>query len=65
MPSGNSNTGWNRPNMPGSINDAENSSLEALVAPALGSHSEALFALAREFGRGGVLAEIRAILARL
>jgi 2-methylcitrate dehydratase PrpD len=38
---------------------------EALVAPALGSHSEALFALAREFGRGGVLAEIRAILARL
>src|ERR1700730_8004209 len=38
---------------------------EALVAPTLGSRSEALFALAREFGRGGVLAEIRAILARL
>jgi 2-methylcitrate dehydratase PrpD len=38
---------------------------EALVTPTLGSHSEALFALVREFGRGGVLGEMRAILARL
>jgi 2-methylcitrate dehydratase PrpD len=38
---------------------------EALVAPRLGSHTEALFGLVREFGRGGVLGEMRAILARL
>jgi 2-methylcitrate dehydratase PrpD len=38
---------------------------EALVTPRLGSRSEALFALAREFGHGGVLGEMRAILARL
>jgi 2-methylcitrate dehydratase PrpD len=38
---------------------------EALVAPTLGSHSEVLFALVPEFGRGGVLGEMRAILARL
>jgi hypothetical protein len=31
----------------------------------LGARGEALFGLAREFGRGGVLGEMRAILARL
>jgi len=35
---------------------------EALVAPTLGPHSEALFALVREFGRGGALGEMRAML---
>jgi 2-methylcitrate dehydratase PrpD len=38
---------------------------EALVAPRLGARSEPLFGLLREFGRGDVLAEIRAMLARL
>ena len=38
---------------------------EALVSPRLGSRSEALFGLVREFGRGGALGEIRAMLARL
>ena len=38
---------------------------DALVAPRLGARGEALFGLVREFGRGGVLEEIRAILARL
>jgi 2-methylcitrate dehydratase PrpD len=38
---------------------------DALVAPRLGARSEALFNLVREFGRGDVLAEIRAMLARL
>ena len=38
---------------------------EALVAPRLGLRSGTLFGLVREFGRGGVLGEIRAILARL
>jgi 2-methylcitrate dehydratase PrpD len=37
----------------------------ALVSPRLGSRSNALFALVREFGSGGVLDEIRAMLARL
>jgi 2-methylcitrate dehydratase PrpD len=37
----------------------------ALVAPRLGARAESLFGLVREFGRGGALAEIRAILARL
>ena len=37
----------------------------ALAAPRLGRRSESLFGLAREFGRGGVLGEMRAILARL
>jgi 2-methylcitrate dehydratase PrpD len=37
----------------------------ALTAPYLGQRSEELFALARGFGRGGVLPEMRAILARL
>jgi hypothetical protein len=38
---------------------------DALVTPVLGHRGEALFGLAREFGRGGVLSEMRAILARL
>ena len=38
---------------------------EALLSPRLGSRSEALFALVREFGRGGALGEMRAMLARL
>ena len=38
---------------------------DALVAPVLGARSEALFGLVREFGSGGALDEIRAILARL
>ena len=37
----------------------------ALAAPYLGQRSEALFGLAREFGRGGILPEMRAILGRL
>ena len=37
----------------------------ALTAPCLGQRSEAMFGLVREFGRGGVLPEMRAILARL
>ena len=38
---------------------------DALVSPLLGTRTDGLFALIREFGRGDVLAEIRAILARL
>jgi 2-methylcitrate dehydratase PrpD len=38
---------------------------DALVAPRLGARSDTLFGLLREFGRGDVLAEIRAMLARL
>jgi 2-methylcitrate dehydratase PrpD len=38
---------------------------DALVAPRLGARTDALFGLLREFGRGDVLAEIRAMLARL
>jgi 2-methylcitrate dehydratase PrpD len=38
---------------------------EALVSPRLGLRSGALFGLVRGFGRGDVLGEIRAILARL
>ena len=38
---------------------------EALVSPRLGTRSDALFALVREFGRGDVFGEIRAILTRL
>jgi 2-methylcitrate dehydratase PrpD len=38
---------------------------EALVSPVLGSRGEALFGLVREFGRGGGLGEMRAMLARL
>ena len=38
---------------------------DALVAPRLGARADALFGLLREFGRGDVLAEIRAMLARL
>jgi 2-methylcitrate dehydratase PrpD len=38
---------------------------DALVAPRLGSRTDALFGLLREFGRGDVLAEMRAMLARL
>jgi 2-methylcitrate dehydratase PrpD len=38
---------------------------DALVAPRLGVRAEALFGLVREFGGGGALAEIRAILTRL
>jgi hypothetical protein len=37
----------------------------ALVSPRLGSRTDALFALVREFGSSRVLDEIRAILARL
>ena len=37
----------------------------ALVTPCLGLRTEALFSLAREFGRAGVLSEIRAMLAQL
>jgi 2-methylcitrate dehydratase PrpD len=37
----------------------------ALTAPYLGQRSEALFALARDFGRGGALPDIRAILRKL
>ena len=37
----------------------------ALAAPWLGQRSGALFGLARDFGRGGVLPEIRSILSRL
>ncbi len=35
---------------------------ETLVAPTLGPQTEALFSLLREFGRGGVLGEIRTML---
>jgi hypothetical protein len=38
---------------------------DALVAPRLGARTEALFGLVREFGHGGTLDDIRAILARL
>ena len=38
---------------------------DALVAPALGRDSEALFALARDFARGGTLAAMRTLFARL
>jgi 2-methylcitrate dehydratase PrpD len=38
---------------------------DALVTPRLGARTDALFGLLREFGRGDVLAEIRAMLARL
>jgi 2-methylcitrate dehydratase PrpD len=38
---------------------------DALAAPLLGRRSESLFALARDFGRGGTLAEMRGILASL
>src|SRR5438067_1156002 len=38
---------------------------EALVSPRLGTRTDALFALVREFGRGDVFGEIRAILTRL
>ena len=38
---------------------------DALVQPHLGSRAEALFGLGRDFGRGGSLDEMRAILARL
>lgn len=37
----------------------------ALTAPALGARGEALFALTRDFGRGGILPEMRALLSRL
>jgi hypothetical protein len=37
----------------------------ALTSPCLGPRSDALFGLAREFSRGGVLPEMRALLARL
>ena len=37
----------------------------ALTAPYLGQRGEGLFGLAREFGRGGILPEMRSILARL
>jgi 2-methylcitrate dehydratase PrpD len=37
----------------------------ALTAPALGARSAALFSLARNFGRGGILPEMRAIVSRL
>ena len=38
---------------------------DALVMPVLGARGETLFALARDFGRAGTLAEMHAILARL
>jgi 2-methylcitrate dehydratase PrpD len=38
---------------------------DGLVRPRLGARSEALFGLVRAFGSGGVLAEMRGILARL
>ena len=38
---------------------------DALVAPVLGTRTDSLFGLVREFGSGGALDEIRAILARL
>src|SRR5215207_165064 len=38
---------------------------DALAAPLLGPRSESLFALARDFGRGGTLAEMRGILQSL
>jgi 2-methylcitrate dehydratase PrpD len=45
--------------------DDMHTKFDTLVSPQLGSRSDALFELVREFGRGNVFGEIRAILARL
>jgi 2-methylcitrate dehydratase PrpD len=45
--------------------DDMHAKFHALIAPHLGSRTDALFALVRKFGRGDVLGEIRAILATL
>ena len=45
--------------------DDMHAKFDALVAPHLGARTDFLFGLVREFGSGGALAEIRAILARL
>src|SRR5437762_11964463 len=45
--------------------DDMHAKFDALVSPRLGSRGDALFELARDFGRGNVFREIRAILARL
>jgi len=45
--------------------DDMHAKFDALVSRRLGSRSDALFELVRDFGRGDVLAEIRAMLARL
>ncbi len=45
--------------------DDMHAKFDALVSPRLGSRGDALFELVRDFGRGNVLDEIRAILARL
>ena len=45
--------------------DDMHAKFDALVSPRLGSRSDALFELVRDFGRGNVFREIRAILARL
>jgi 2-methylcitrate dehydratase PrpD len=45
--------------------DEMRAKFDALVRPRLGARTESLFALVREFGRGGALDEIHAILARL
>ena len=45
--------------------DDMHAKFDALVSPCLGSRTGAMFALVREFGSGGVLDEIRAMLARL
>ena len=45
--------------------DDMHAKFNALVSPQLGSRSDALFELVREFGRGNVFGEICAILARL
>ena len=45
--------------------DDMHAKFDALVAPSLGQRSDLLFSLVREFGRGDVFGEIRAILTRL
>jgi len=45
--------------------DDTHGKFDALAARRLGSRTDALFSLVREFGRGGSLAEIRAMLGQL
>lgn len=45
--------------------DDMHAKFDALAAPKLGQRSDVLFALVRDFGRGDVFGEIRAMLARL
>jgi 2-methylcitrate dehydratase PrpD len=45
--------------------DDMHAKFDALVSPRLGSRGNTLFVLVREFGSGGVLDEIRAMLAHL